>query len=344
VPRVLLSVLIVVVAAAAAWFFFLHDEGDTPPAPVLPKAEAPTPEKAPPQESTAPPVLQQRPKLPPDVHPAMTQIAKPANALLVARFRTSWPALMEMGLRGMRKLSYRTWYMEGEGQPSSTGRGMAKLTDKPTGDYLDEQNVAALVLDAVDPNVFPMSFWEVVARRVHAGTMGLWFRPGPPIGEGDVAPIRHPALTHPILKDLLPIARTAEFQGDPVPGSYSVPQLLHVTDAGTRHPATRLVDDPASSAKVWQLGTMEKDTFATSFCYPVLEVKPGAQTLVVVQAATDVPAIVVSSPKVGRVLWMGNVDYGQKTYYNEKTDALQKIAFNQQLVWILGQAAPPRKH
>ena len=334
--------LLLIVALVGAYFVFFHE---APPASdgtselAGDPGEAPTPKKdlSSGKDGTG---LEIRAPVAPTAKPERAQLKIAANVVMVAKLPGPWAALMEIIFGSMEDLGYRTWYLEQpgvEGGRAGAGRGLAELTAQPTGDYLIEHDVRGLVLDGVDPNAFPQDFWNVVSERVRTGSMGVWFQPGVPF-TGNRTNTQHAALTHPVLGDLLPVGRVALFQGDPIPGVYAEPQRLEVSEAGAAHLATRLVANPEASVRVWRAASEKPGCFATKFCYPVLQLKPGAQALLNVDAATRVPALIVSAPSVGRVLWMGQIDYGDKTYFNAESNALQQLVVTHQLLWLVGQA------
>jgi hypothetical protein len=272
--------------------------------------------------------------------PHLLALPSAARVLLVGKHQGSWPELMVHAFQQIRELEYRTWYTHDVAtrKPGAgVGRGMEELKALPTAEYLEAQDVRALFLDSVDPNVFPETFWNVVTARVESGRMGLYIRPGFPVGEGGASVTQHPALTHPALKALLPIERAALLQGSPTPGVESGGRALRVTTVGMEHPATRLVDNTTASQRVWDRASSGTGSFAAVFCYPVLDLKPGAKTLVEWQAATSVPAVVSSADGEARVLWMGNVDFGQRTYFVRSKDSIQKLLANHWILWLVGE-------
>ena len=278
-----------------------------------------------------------------DAKAEIIQLDSPARALFIGKHQGSWPMLVVSVMQYLRDLEYRTWFVDDVATRKGVagdGRGMAALTDAPTGQYLLDHDVEALFLDAFDPNALPTSFWEVVRDRVTSGRMGLYFRPTYLVGDGGVGVTQHPALTHPILGALLPVKRAAQIEGSPLPGVYPEPRPLAVTALGKRHPATRFVRNETASGNVWAGATDGGDgSFMTKFCYPVLEPTPGAQVLVEAEAATSVPAL-IATPHLAnrpRVLWMGNTDFGQRTYFVQARDAVQKLLVNHWIIWLLGR-------
>jgi hypothetical protein len=278
--------------------------------------------------------------------PQMGLLRKPARVLMVAQRADGWNTFLSDSLKRLQDLSFVTWHLasvtpEGIGAAGpGDSLGLDALKAPPTGDYLEREDIHALIWDTADPNTLPASFWKVVAERVNSGRMGLYIRPGtPPAPAGSsVMPPQHPALTHPVLKDLLPVARASLIQGSPLPGIYSTAQPLVVTPEGSKHVATRLVKNTAASLKTWAQTGEGAGAFATRFCYPVQEMKAGAKALVNLQAATALPAIIVSGAQNARVLWMGNIDFGREAYYVRSKDAVLRFLTNGWLLWLVGQA------
>lgn len=280
----------------------------------------------------------------PDALPELRKVIRPTNVLMLANRQASWPMLVLSTIRQFKDVEYRSWFLDDMNTRQGVagdGRGMAELKAAPDDQYLIAHDVEVLFLDALDPNAMPESFWKVVAERVNSGRMGLYFRPTMPIAADGTALSEHPALSHPVLKELLPIARAALIQGTPQPGVFGEPQPLRVTPVGIKHPATRLVDNDIASGKAWARTAEGDGAFSTKFCYPVLETKPGMQTLVELEAATPIPAIVATPDGAGkpRVLWMGNVNFSQRAYHIFTKDQIQKLLVNHWLFWLAGQHA-----
>ena len=146
-------------------------------------------------------------------------------------------------------------------------------------------------------------------------------------------------LSHPVLKELLPVTKAAQLTGTPLPGVFAKAQPLAVTSLGTQHPATRLITVPEVSARVWSDATQGDGALATKFCYPVQDVKSDWQVLVNCEAAATLPAIIATLPGARqRVYWMGNVDFSRRAHYVREKDKIQKLLVNHALVWLTGQA------
>lgn len=276
--------------------------------------------------------------------PVMRQLQSPARALLIGKHKEGWNHTILMVCAAMRDLTFRSWFLQdasgdGGGSAGPGSRGTKPLEGKPTADDLTDEDVTVLILDNIDPNALPTEFWNVVSARVTSGRMGLYVRPGFPGGNDGRGLSEHPMLSHPVLKELLPVKSAALLSGTPVPGIFAEPQTLSVTSDGTRHPATRLVAVPEGSVKAWGAATSGPGALGCKFCYPVTEVKAEWQQLVNCDAATPLPAVIATLPTAKmRVLWQGNVDFGHKTHYVRGKDAIQKIFINHAILWLAGQA------
>ena len=278
----------------------------------------------------------------PTTNPRLLELTKPARMVVIGNQQSSWAMLMISTAQYMKKLDYRVWWIEDASTrtgKAGDGRGMAELKAAPSGQYLVDQDVDILVLDTLDPNALPESFWKVVAERVQSGRMGLYFRPSYFVGSGGEGTSEHPALSHPTLSSLLPVKRAALIEGNPLPGVFAEGKSLQVTQDGKEHPASRYVAHPEASARTWEAAQTGEHAFETKFVYPVLDVKPGHEILVEVEAATPVPAIIATSVGANkpRVVWMGNTDFGQRAYHSKSKDALMKMLVNHWFVWLAGQ-------
>lgn len=337
----ILIFLVLIAAGVGIWFLATNDDpvdpGDVP-------SQTPTPEDGPRNPSDDETRLERATSpVGPDAEAELLALERPARVLFIGKHQGSWPMLVIGALQQFRDLDYRTWFtsdIKTQQPVAGDGRGMAALTDTPTGAYLDDQDVDALFLDVVDPNAFPKSFWDVVKNRVSSGRMGLYMRPAYLVGEGGVALSQHPALSHPTLSGLLPIASGASIEGSPLPGVFPKGVSLAITASGKKHPATRLVENDIASGNLWQAATSGEGALSTKFCYPVIDLAPGAQVLVEAEAATTLPAIVATPDGEGRprVLWMGNADFGQRAYFVRGKDEFQKLLVNHWIVWLVGQA------
>ena len=262
--------------------------------------------------------------------------------LMIGRTRATWTATLEITFHEIRNLKYRTWYMfdpktQGVGgEFAGKGRGLSELLARPTASYLEGNDILVLVLDQVDPNVFPDTFWSTVAERVNSGRMGLYFRPGPPMDDANKMLSAHPALSHPGLGALLPVEKAMAIEGNPVPGVFATQQPLGVTPEGLQHPATRLTEEEEHSRVYWARASQGEGAVGTKFVYPVTDLKAGAKVLVNVEAAVSTPGIVVGGGP-GRVLWMGMNDFGgRKTHFTLDKNRFQKAVLNRCWLWLMG--------
>ncbi len=324
--------LVLLAVGVGVWYLVSSSEAPTPESGIPDTPDVPAPAKGDTELKGASGVGD-------SAMPELLALPSASRIVLIGKHQGSWPELMVHAFQQIKELEYRTWYthdIRTRKPGAGVGRGMEELKSQPTAEYLEAHGVAALFLDSVDPNAFPETFWNVVTARVQSGRMGLYFRPGFPATESGDGVTQHPALTHPALKALLPIERAALLQGSATPGVESSGRPLRVTTAGMRHPATRLVDNPKASERAWGLTATGEGSFAAVFCYPVLDLKPGAQSLVEWQAATSVPALVAGADGDARVLWMGNADFGQRTHFARSKDTTQKLLVNHWVLWLVG--------
>lgn len=268
--------------------------------------------------------------------PEVTQLHTPAAALLIGMHDDAWTATLVQAFGRMKELRYATWFLGAADGAAGEAHGLQPPSKKPDAAYLEEQDIRALFFDSADPNALSKECWETIARRVRSGRMGLYVRPNFP-----KASAVHPALTHPVLKELLPVAEAKPLKGTPVPGVFSrQAQGLVVTDLGVRHPATRFVTSVDDSRTAWGGLSTGAGAIDTRFVYPVTELKPRAQTLVDLEIG-DYPAVIVSGTGNARVLWMGNGDFGSAkggVHFVRSKAKLQGILINQWVMWLVGQA------
>lgn len=331
-----LVLLLVLAVGVGAWFLFFSGPGGDP------TEDLPGPDGRV-DEAEPDPALRHAPRTGPPPPMVEHQIEGSGRLLMIARLRSTWNATLEVGFQRIRNLSYRTWYSIGPqhqpGPHAGPGRGLAELRKQPTAEFLRDHDIQALFVDEVDPNAYPSLFWSVVADRVRSGAMGLYVRPGFPMDDAGQALSAHPALSHPTLKLLLPIERAATLAGQaPLPGLFTEQQPFRVTAAGHAHPATQLVADEDASREYWRGASEGEGRLGTKFCYPVLELKEGAVTLVALEAgAAGIPAVVVSGGPE-RVLWMGNTDFGdRKTHFTREKSTVQYTLINHWCTWLTGQ-------
>ena len=338
--RVIILVLALAVGVGA-YFFLNQAEPETPPV-LEGDTDKPAPKKTDDKEAGLEP-LKAKDVLPAP-EPVPIALKAPSRALMIGTYQDSWSRLVPMVFDTMKDLSYRVWFVhDPSGKADGVaglGRGLTELNAKPTAAYLEDEDIRLLVLDNIDPNALPTTFWETARQRIESGRMGLFVRPGFPAAPDGSSMSVHPLLSHPILKEILPVKTAAQLVGTPLPGVFAEEQTLRATSAGTRHPATRLIAVPEVSVKAWANATMGDGAFGTKFCYPVEEVKDGAQILVACEAAANLPAVIATAPDaLQRVLWMGNTDMGRRAYFVREKDTLMKTLLNHMFIWLLGQAS-----
>lgn len=277
--------------------------------------------------------------------PDFLQPTAPFAALMLTRRPTSWNVLMGNALRDTQGVAYAIWHVGDMGGPESIGGHMGEARDLPTLSsppdraWLDTHDIKVLIVDELDPHAVSDAFWAGVSDRVRRGVMGLLFHPGWPYGAGNEALQAHPALSHPVLRALLPVERAAELSGQPVPGVFTEGRVFRVTADGRRHAASRLVSDPDQSAQAWRSAGEGQHGLRTEFVYPVEKTREGAKVLTEVQGdgAEYWPALVATESS-GRVLWMGNRDFGQEGYKHPRMQGLMATLVNHWVVWLAGQS------
>lgn len=342
--RVLLSVL----AGAAALALVLFALGVFDPAATPTKPQPTATDDGTPSDSADPALIagQDAPTEEPPLE--IRPLEVPVNVLVLCKRPTSWSVFLQGAIGDSREVKFATWYTDSSdakdpSAPPGPGRSRdLELSGLPTATDLERLDIEVVVLDAVDPNVLPIDFWEAVAESVATGGMGLWVMPGWPIGASGEAQTAHPVLSHPVLAPLLPIAETPPLQGTPVPGTFGDGAAMTLTDAGAKHPATRLTPYPKWAYHFWNQRAEGKHAWKPKFCYPVKSLKPGAVSLVdVMPTPVDRhPAIVVSADDVGRVLWQGNFDFGHGSYFSATSTKPIGVLVNRIVIWLSGRATP----
>jgi hypothetical protein len=201
----------------------------------------------------------------------------------------------------------------------------------------DLADVQILILDDFDPASMPADFWERVAERVRGGTLGLWVRPGNLHGEAMAA--------QPSLRAVLPVASVKPFKPETlgqedIPGVFREERPFVATERGIEHPASRITASPKWSRAKWEALARGPKNWGTRFVYPVKEVGPRASVLLEVEPPRGdrMPALILSDPGDGRVLWTGFVDFGRNPYYDggRSWDVFRSLV----LQWTLWLAPP----
>ena len=106
-----------------------------------------------------------------------------------------------------------------------------------------------------------------------------------------VAGLSHGAdmLAHPGIRRLLPVKKARAIEGPEKPGILMGLKPFRATEAGTRHPATRLVPWPTWSQRIWDSFATGSRPWGTEFVYPVEELAEGAETLLEVNTDEPLP-------------------------------------------------------
>jgi hypothetical protein len=270
--------------------------------------------------------------------------------LFVSPRPNSW-SLSLVGYAGdIGGLKYATWYTDrwsnadgGEGPGSNEVRGLDKLGSPPDDNWLNDNDIAIVWLDQIDPNALPESFWSRLAARVADGRTGVWVRMGVPPMSGPTAASVHPLMTHPVLASLLPVGDPTPFEGEPLPGVYKPERALEPTEAGLRHRASRLVPWPRWSRHWWKAVSTGSHPWHVAMTYPVGRIQPGAEVLLEVQDGPGRrrPALVASGPGNERVLWQAFFDFGQPAYRRSDSVARMSAWFSQVAAWLAGEADTP---
>lgn len=269
--------------------------------------------------------------------------------LLVAPRVESWNESVRQAAVDIAALTYATWYTErwsnaadGEGPGSGAVRGLDPLGGPPDGNWLDDHDIAGVFLDRIDPNALPASFWDRLATRVADGRTGLWVRMDVPPASGGTSATVHPLLTHPVLAGLLPVADPTPFEGEPLPGVLKPGVPPKPTEAGLRHPASRLVGWPRWSRHWWNVIGEGVPPALVGFCYPVGRVESGAEVLLEVADGRNRmrPALVASPPGDARVLWQGWYDFTYEPWRERNAAARLGAWMTQALAWVVGEPEP----
>lgn len=284
--------------------------------------------------------------------PEWFPVTEPLRVLFVIRRANSFLALQSNVLGGSEdaKIEASLWVADPGPDPVELPK-TTWIREQPNGQWFDQQDFHVLIVAGLDPAALPDDFWQAVTKRVTGGRTGLWVSPStPPAPPGSgVNPPVHPMLTHPLFKALLPVADAARLEGGrgepgkpaPLPpGMFRKPVPFVVTDAGIKHPASRIVAWPQWSRSIWVEGGSGPQPWGSWFCYPVTKVSPSAVTLVnaAPEGAATIPMFVAGAPAGGRVLWFGAEDAGDATYrVNTAVEKWNAILHNS-VVWLAGRA------
>ena len=285
----------------------------------------------------------------PDALPDLEETAFPKGTRVLVLARRKLPEnLFTLQILGAPdEVSYQSWFLNaGADTAAGKARGLDQLTTMPTAEHLEDADITLLVLDNVDPNDMPETFWEQVKERVGLGAMGLLVQAYPPYSPADPAAKVHPLLTHPVTKTFIPVAEALPLEGAPneagnmkIPGVFAgTPRPLVVTEDGQRHPAVRLVRWPKWNREWWGVLGSGDARIATPFCYPVTKTEAGSQVLLgaLPKEGDALPAIIVGPENVGRVIWAGVPQLGWKFHYDNLSKKNVGTLLHNVLAWLAG--------
>ena len=291
----LVAILFLVTLATALWLLGVFEPApDAPPVAPTPTPAAAPPDLAPPDLAESEPRAEPAPDVP-EV-PAVVRVMVLGES---PRSFTMWlPILWKLEPR----IQWQMWLAESAASSVQThADSVPPLAGKPTASDLDA--VGVLVLAGVDPARFDDAFWARVAEKVKAKSLGLLV-----LAEHRFA---RAYAEHAALKDLLPV-RGVKPVAPIAPGSqviagvFDEPKRFVVTDAGRRHPASRIVPYPGWSVRHWDAQAGGTSGWTTKFVAPAEG--PAADAAVLVEVDTGagrVPAFLASSGEGARVLWIG---------------------------------------
>jgi len=274
----------------------------------------------------------------PDTMPPLeaAPIRSPLGVLLLVGVPQRFNMFLAQQWGGHPEISVHSWAAplpEGprEGVPSGEVLPGA-LSAPPRAATLDDENIDVVVLHDMDPAELDREFWLEVADRVAEGRLGLLVIPGLQSGPK--------MLGHDVLSTVLPVAKATPIEGQPVPGTFQGMASYVPTDAGVRHPASRLVSWPSWSRRIWNARALLETPWGTNVCYPVEEVAPGASVLLDAkpQGREPLPALIVGDPANGRVLWFGGWDLGGRHAYGRPAVASDwQTLVRNWAAWLGGQ-------
>ncbi len=305
-----LLVVLAVIAAALVFGLRLFDDGAVEIDPAGPPAgnDAPTPGGEP-DDGEGSPVLRPTGTEPEAMPPLeAAPIREPLGILLLVGVPQRFNLLLAQQWDAHPEVTVASWAAPlpaGDHESAPTGEVLpGLLSAPPRGVTLDDERIDVVVVHDLDPSAIDRDFWLEVAGRVEDGRLGLLAVPGLTNGRK--------MLDHDVLSTLLPVAQAAAIEGQPVPGTFRSLASFVPTDAGLRHPASRLVSWPTWSRRIWGSRALLETPWGTKFCYPVEEVPAGASVLLDAKPADGeaLPALIAGAPDKGRVLWFGGWDLG----------------------------------
>lgn len=271
------------------------------------------------------------------------------RVLLLSPRQATWTSFSALAWKGVPGLKMWTYYFDDtEERRKIDSVRTAPPGRLPDGAWLEEHKIDVLYLHDIDPAVIDNDFWRAVDTRVRAGEMGLLLQVPTPSGRRGESPTVHAMLTNPILRELAPVEDAYELRGQSVdgvpipvvPGIAGSPQPIEVTDAGTRHPATRLTPVPRTSRTLWSTRAEPEDGLRTQFVYPVKRVREGAKALLEMRPDRgldeDHALVIVGKADKGRVLWLGSHGLGYKAHWNSEKAGWMSDAILSWPAWLAG--------
>jgi len=317
VSKTVLVLLVIVVAALVALLVTgtidlspgaRHEESDGPIEPTGPGAEPSEPEDGPGTRMVG---------RPPDDRPELEEheLDRPARILLLVGAPQSLNVYLAQQWERQPEMTVFSWTAP---PPSTAGTGPPPGTampgawpGPPDGDTLHDLEIDAVAVHELDPGLVDDEFWDSLYTQVQEGRVGFLV----------VAGLSHGAdmLAHPGIRRLLPVKKARAIEGPEKPGILMGLKPFRVTEAGTRHPATRLVPWPTWSQRIWDSFVTGSRPWGTEFVYPVEELAEGAETLLEVNTdrGPEWPAVIAGPPRRGRVLWLGIHDFADADAYHD---------------------------
>lgn len=269
--------------------------------------------------------------------PEIPLIEQPVRVLALANAPRSFTGWCFQLWESSPRIQWQVWYAKGapDGVPRASD-GLPALAGPPTTADVDEAQV--LFLGAFDVAQLPASFWEHVALRVRERRLGLLVVPDHLSG--------HPTASEPSLRTVLPVASVLPLAprapGDRVlPGVFQTAAPFAATEAGTRHPASRIVPFDGWSRKIWSRLAQGKHGWSTKFVSPVEALAPGAAALVeVIGGDARWPALVVSGGAEGRAVWAGGLlDIDWSVYRDDYGTERMRAIVTSWVAWLAAAAS-----
>ena len=333
--RTWIALLVVLAAIAAALVFGLGlldgdtpDDRDEPAEP--PVADGTDPAEEPGEEDPLLRAGQSEPEKAPALEEA--RVREPLGVLLLAGVPQRFNLFLAQHLDSHPDVTVHSWApKQPEGVPPPS-RLPGALPGPPRGTSLDDLEIDVVVVHDLDPALLERDFWLEVTDRLAEGRLGLLVMPSLRSGPG--------LLDHDVLATVLPVAKATPIEGQPVPGTIQGLAPYAPTDAGIRHPASRLVGWPGWSKRIWGSKALLETPWGTNVCYPVEEVAPGASVLLEVrpEGGDAMSALIAGAPAQGRVLWFGGWDLGGRHAYGRGSIVSDwRTLIRNWATWLAGQ-------